>query len=152
MRAMASAKPTSGKREFIQGPGGAIGLGHDHSEDSCAVLGRPECGGGQQVLRGTLPAIGGRDFEGVEHGDIAVDGDICDPGGTVICAGQDGSKAGRDKDVFYRMTRLGLEGLKAPVPIQKSWAKPKNVGASELGLKASPSENLAAARLDSAKK
>ncbi|MEO8320740.1 MAG: hypothetical protein ABI561_20720 [Bradyrhizobium sp.] len=45
---------------------------------------------------------------------------------------------GLDQDVFYRMTDLGLAAMKAPVPIQKSWAKPKNVGAGELGLTAKP--------------
>lgn len=38
---------------------------------------------------------------------------------------------GPDKDVFYRMTDLGLEALKAPVPIQKSWAKSKSDRAEE---------------------
>ena len=43
---------------------------------------------------------------------------------------------GRDQTIFYRMTDLGLAALTAPVPIQKGWAKPKNVGGGEIGLKA----------------
>jgi hypothetical protein len=39
-------------------------------------------------------------------------------------------------EAFYRMTDVGLAALKAPVPMQKSWAKPQRIGVRELGLKA----------------
>ena len=40
----------------------------------------------------------------------------------------------QNNEALYRMTDVGLAALKAPVPIQKSWAKPQSVG--ELRLKA----------------
>jgi hypothetical protein len=44
----------------------------------------------------------------------------------------------QNNEALYRMTDVGVAALKAPVPIQKSWAKPQSVG--ELRLKAkSPS-------------
>jgi hypothetical protein len=35
---------------------------------------------------------------------------------------------GQKNEIFYRMTDVGLAALKAPVPIQKSWAQSVSVG------------------------
>jgi hypothetical protein len=43
---------------------------------------------------------------------------------------------GPKNEAFYRMTDMGLAALKAPVPIQKSWAKPLSIGVPELEPKA----------------
>jgi hypothetical protein len=42
---------------------------------------------------------------------------------------------GPKKETFYRMTEVGLAALKAPVPIQKSWANSQNVSVGELKVK-----------------
>jgi DNA-binding PadR family transcriptional regulator len=41
---------------------------------------------------------------------------------------------GPKHEAFYRITDVGLAALKAPVPVQKSWAKLQST--RELGLKA----------------
>ncbi len=40
-----------------------------------------------------------------------------------------------DNEIFYRMTDVGLIALKAPVPVQKSWATPQGVRVGKLGLR-----------------
>jgi DNA-binding PadR family transcriptional regulator len=42
---------------------------------------------------------------------------------------------GPKNQTLYRMTDLGLAALKAPVPIQKSWANSQNVSVGELKVK-----------------
>ena len=42
---------------------------------------------------------------------------------------------GPKKETFYRMTDVGLAALKAPVPIQKSWANSQNVSVGEQKVK-----------------